>query len=71
MIYSAGDLGVEVDLGANASGAVLQRKEPDGWRDYLPAGDQVCSPVDVHVLLKALPAGYYRLVADPGAAGGA
>ena len=70
MIYSVGDLCVEVDLGANASGAVLQRKEPGGWQDYCDAGDQVCGPVDVHTLVKALPAGVYRLVAEPRVAGG-
>ena len=35
MIYSAGDLGIEIDLGANEPGAVLQRKEPGGWQSFL------------------------------------
>ena len=55
MIYSAGDLGVEIDLGAKEPGAILQRKEPGGWVDYLIDGSKVQSPVDVKTLVKALP----------------
>ena len=64
MIYSAGDLGVEIDLGANEPGTTLQRKEPGGWQDYRVAGDQARGPVDAYTLVNALPAGYYRLVPE-------
>jgi len=58
MIYSAGDLSVQIDLGPDTSGMVLQRRELDGWQDYRGDGEQVVSPVDI----EALPAGYYRQV---------
>jgi hypothetical protein len=32
MIYSAGDLGVQIDLGPDKPGMIIQRREPDGWR---------------------------------------
>jgi len=57
MIYSAGDLGVQIDLGPDTPGMVLQRREPDGWQDYLQDGERVLSPVDI----EALSSGYYRL----------
>jgi hypothetical protein len=56
MIYSAGDLGVEIDLEPNTPGMILQRRELDGWQDYRVDGEQVFSPVDIEIL----PAGYYR-----------
>ena len=56
MIYSAGDLGVQIDLGPDTLGMILQRREPDGWQDYRVDGEQVVSPVDI----ETLPAGYYR-----------
>ena len=56
MILSAGDLGIEIDFWANEPGAILQRKEEDGWRDYLIDGEQ--APVDI----ETLPAGRYRLL---------
>jgi len=40
---------------------ILQRRELDGWRDYLQDGERVLSPVDI----ETLPAGYYRLVESP------
>ena len=58
MFCSLGELGVEIDLGRNASGAILQRKESDVWYDYLIDGKQVVNPFDVD----KLPPGYYRLV---------
>ena len=58
MIYSIGELGVEIDLEHNAAGMVLQRKENDGWYDYLIDGALVVNPFDVD----KLPPGYYRLV---------
>ena len=53
MIYSAGDLGIEIDLGPDTSGMILQRREQDGAR--------VLSPVDI----ETLPPGYYRQVKSP------
>jgi hypothetical protein len=35
MIYSAGDLGVEIDIGRNEPGTVLQRLDNGYWHDYL------------------------------------
>jgi len=61
MIYSAGDLGVEIDLGPDTPGMVLQRREPEGWRDYRVDGEQILSPVDVETLQP----GYYRLIESP------
>jgi hypothetical protein len=45
MIYSAGDLGVEIDLGPDKAGMILQHLEPHGWQDYRVEGEQVLSPV--------------------------
>jgi hypothetical protein len=66
VIYSAGDLGVEIDLGADEPGALLQRKEPGGGQDYRVSGKRVSSRslIDVQSLVTTLPAGYYRLVAE-------
>jgi len=61
MIYSAGDLGIEIDLGPDTPGMILQRLEPDGWQDYRVDGEQVVSPVDI----EALPPGYYRQIESP------
>ncbi len=59
MIWSAGDLGIEIDFGLlyKEPGAILQRKEKDGYRDYLVDGEPVVNPLDV----EALPPGWYRL----------
>jgi len=40
---------------------ILQRREPDGWQDYLQDGARVLSPVDI----ETLPPGYYRQVKSP------
>jgi hypothetical protein len=61
MIYSAGDLGVEIDFGHNQPGAILQRKEKGYWRDCLVDGKPVVNPFDV----ESLPPGFYRLVESP------
>jgi len=61
MIYSAGDLGIEIDFGPDQPGAILQRKEKGYWHDYLVDGKPVVHPVDV----EALPSGFYRLVKSP------
>jgi len=61
VIYSLGDLGVEIALGRNAPGTILQRKESDVWYDYLIDGALVVNPFEV----EKLPPGYYRLVESP------
>ncbi len=57
MMYSAGDLGIEIDLRRNQPRAILQRKEKGYWHDYLVDGEPVVNPFDV----ESLPAGWYRL----------
>ena len=58
MIYSAGDLGIEIDFGPDQPGTILQRKESGVWYDYLVDGALVVNPFD----MEKLPPGYYRLV---------
>jgi hypothetical protein len=58
MIHSLGELGVEIDLGRNAPGAILQRLESEVWYDYVIDGVLAVNPLDV----KKLPPGFYRLV---------
>ena len=58
MIWSAGDLGIEIDFGNNKTGAILQRKVNGYWQDYLVDGELVINPFDV----ESLPPGFYRLV---------
>ena len=57
MILSAGNLALEIDFGRNQPGAILQRKERDGYQDYLIDGKRVTNPIDVEIL----PPGWYRL----------
>jgi hypothetical protein len=57
MILSAGDLALEIDFGRNQPGAILQRKERDGYQDYLIDGKSVTNPFDVD----SSPPGSYRL----------
>ena len=57
MMYSAGDLGIEIDYGRNQPGAILQRKEQGRWKDYLANGKPVVIPFDVEML----PPGRYCL----------
>ena len=57
MIWSAGDLGIEIDFGNDKPGAILQRKEKGYWQDYLVDGELVVNPFDE----EKLPPGYYRL----------
>ena len=57
MIWSAGDLGIEIDFGPDKPGAILQRKEKGDYRDYLVAGEPVANPFDVEALVP----GWYRL----------
>jgi len=61
MIYSAGDLGIEIDFGPDQPGAILQRKEKGHWRDYLVNVKPVVNSFDVEILLP----GFYRLVESP------
>jgi hypothetical protein len=61
MVYSIGEISVEIDLGSNAPGTILQRKESDIWYDYLIDGALVVNPFNV----EKLPPGYYRLVESP------
>jgi len=57
MIYSAVDLGIEIDFGPDQPGAVLQRKGKGHWHDYLVDGKPVTNPLNV----ETLPPGRYRL----------
>ena len=50
MIWSAGDLGIEIDFGSNQPGAILQRNEENGYQDFLVDGELVTNPIDVEVL---------------------
>ena len=57
MIYSAGDLAVEIDTGTNQPGSILQRLDGGEWRDYEVDGKPVVSPVEIEDLTP----GRYRL----------
>ncbi len=57
MIYSAGDLGIEIDFAPDKHGAILQRKVKGHWNDYLVDAELVVYPFDVEIL----PPGRYRL----------
>ena len=57
MILSAGDLAIEIDFGPDQSGAILQRKEENGYQDFLVDGELVTNPIDV----ESLQPGFYRL----------
>ena len=57
MIIQAGDLGVELDTGTNAPGAILQCLDNGEWRDYLVDGKLVTRTIE----LESLPPGRYRL----------
>ena len=61
MIYSAVDLGIEIDFGRNQPGAILQYEDRGYWYDYLVDGEPVTNPFDV----ETLPPGFYRLVESP------
>jgi len=50
VIWSAGDLGIEIDFGNDKPGAILQRKEKVYWHDYLVYGEPVTNPFDVEML---------------------
>jgi hypothetical protein len=57
LIYSAGDLGIEIDFESDKPGAIPQRKEKGYWHDYLVDGESVTNPFDVETLVP----GWYRL----------
>jgi hypothetical protein len=57
MIYSAGDLCVEIGFGPDQPSAILQRKDKGHWHDYLVDGEPVTNPFDVEML----PPRFYRL----------
>jgi hypothetical protein len=57
MIWSAGDLGIEINFGSDSPRANLQRKEKGCWHDYLVDGEPVINPFDVEKLVP----GWYRL----------
>jgi hypothetical protein len=40
-------LGVEIDTGTNAPGAILQRLDYEEWIDHQVNGKRVYSPVDI------------------------
>jgi hypothetical protein len=61
VVYSAGDLGLQIDFGPDEHGAVPQLKHIDGWKDHLVDGEPVVNPFDV----ESLPPEYYRLVESP------
>ena len=61
MFCSLGELGIEIDLGRNAPGTVLQRNDGGLWYFYLIDGEPVVNPFDVD----KLPPGIYRLVESP------
>jgi len=58
MIWSVGDLGIEIDFGLlyKAPGSILQRKENGYWHDYVVDGEPVVNPFDVETLVP----GWYR-----------
>ena len=58
MIYSAGDLGIEIDLGRNRPGAILQRKDDGIWKEVHIGGKPAVSPID----MERLRPGHYRLM---------
>ena len=57
MIWSAGDLGIEINFWHNQPGAILQRKEKGYWHDYLVDGEPIVNSFDVETLVP----GWYRL----------
>jgi len=62
MIVSGTHPPVQIDLGKDETGMILQREYREGgyrvWRDYLVDGEVVKSPIDIEIL----PWGKYRLV---------
>jgi hypothetical protein len=61
MFLSLEELGVDIDLGRNAPGAILQRKDSGLWYYYLIDGEPMVNPFN----LETLPPGFYRLVEPP------
>jgi hypothetical protein len=61
MFHSLKELRIEIDLGHNAPGTVLQRNDGGLWYFYMLDGEPVVNPFDVD----KLPPGIYRLVESP------
>jgi hypothetical protein len=61
MFLALREFGVEIDIGRNAPGSILQRKDSELWYYYLIDGEPVVNPFD----LETLPPGSYRLVESP------
>jgi hypothetical protein len=59
MIYSAGDLGVQIDYQNDQPVAVLQRLEGDYWEDWPE------QPVHGELDINSLAHGQYRFVLKP------
>ena len=57
MIYSACDLGIEIDFGNDEPGDVLQRWDGEDYRDFMLGWKPVTSPFDYNIL----PPGRYLL----------
>ena len=57
MIYQLGDRNILFDSGRNEASDILQRREGDEWRDYMPDGRRVSGPIDFY----RLPPGQYRM----------
>jgi hypothetical protein len=58
MIYQLGDRNILFDSGRNEASDILQRREGDEWRDYMPKGQRIRGRVDFN----QLPPGHYRMV---------
>lgn len=62
MIIQAVDKFVTLDTGMNNPDAIIQRKGPKGWSNYMPHGVPMGEPKKID----SLPPGEYRLVESPG-----
>lgn len=62
MIRQSGETGVIFDTGTNQPDQILQRKELDGWRDYMPDGKPLGKPQNPD----RLPPGVYRMISKKG-----
>jgi len=44
---AAADILLQIDYGRNEPGAILQRLEVNGWKDYKPDGKPITNPFDI------------------------
>ena len=58
-VFSAGDLGVEIDYGVGNPPGALQHLEDGNWKDYRLDGEVVTSEA---LDIESLPPGQYRVV---------